>query len=389
MVGASLACALRQTSARVAVIEAVSPRQKEQPSYDERGLALSLASQRIFTALGIWPLIAENANPIRHIHVSDQGHFGFVRFHASDMGLDALGHLVIAQELGQALMSGLDEADNIDLFCPARVKEVRQDQEAVSVILDGEEKKLTGRLLVVADGTHSSIRELLGIGVRIRDYEQTAIVANVNPERHHQDTAYERFTAKGPLALLPMKNQRCKLVYTVATEDAEQIMGKSDEAMLALVQKDFGRRLGSLSKIGERKPYPLLLLEVEQQVKHRLVLLGSSAHSIHPNGAQGFNLCLRDVAALAEIIGGAIQIGDDPGDYVLLEEYLAKRLPDQQQVIRYSNGLVDLFYNQDPAKVLGRNLGMLLLDMAPILKRGLMNRYMGIHGRQPAMVRLA
>ena len=372
MVGASLACALADEDVSVAVIEAVSPQADNQPSYDDRGLSLSLSSRRILDALAVWPEIAANANPIKQIHVSDRGHFGFVRMQAEMMKLEALGYVVVARELGRALLGKLDKANNIDMICPAKVTgvETMQDEVGVSIVNDRREQQLNCKLLVVADGTHSQIRAQLAFNTRFKDYDQTAIVANVTPEYAHQDTAYERFTATGPFALLPLTEGRCAAVYTVDSDDAEHVLGLSDQEFLERIQQRFGRRLGRFTKAGVRRSYPLMLVQPEQQVRDRVVLLGNAAHAIHPNAAQGFNLGLRDVAGLLEQLLPAIRDSIDPGAAYILDAYVAERVDDQKRVIRFSDGLTKIFYNENRAKIIARDVGMLVTDLVPGLKKG-------------------
>ncbi|MFQ5659055.1 MAG: 2-octaprenyl-6-methoxyphenyl hydroxylase [Gammaproteobacteria bacterium] len=389
MVGASLACALADEETDIALIDAAPLKPGKQPSYDDRALALSLSSQRVFTALKLWPQIAVNANPIQRIHVSDRGHFGFVRLQADMLGLDNLGHVVIARDLGKALISRIKAAVNIDFICPAMLSAVTIEQDRVRMdLINGDAtEQFSGKLLVVADGTHSTVREQLGIRTRIRDYGQTAIIANATTEKPHRDTAYERFTEGGPFALLPLKEQRCKMVFTLPAGESEEYMKMDREAFLAKAQQRFGKRLGRFKTVGSRLTHPLLLLEAQQQTGDRIVLLGNAAHTIHPNGAQGFNLCLRDVAALAEQLISVIRSGKDPGGRQALDDYLSCRHRDQQRVMRFSERLADLFYNRHRLKIFARNTGMLITDLVPALKRECIRQGAGITGLQPAIVR--
>ena len=389
MVGASLACALREENVRIAVIEPVSPRTSDQPSYDDRGLALSLASQRILAGLGLWRNVSGGANPIRHIHVSDRHRFGFVRLDAEMLQIQALGYVVIARELGHVLLDHLAKAKTIDVLCPATVKgvELESDHAKVNIDVGSDKKVLTSRLIIIADGTHSDVREMVGIDAQIKDYHQTAIVTNVTPGNDHNDTAYERFTDSGPMALLPLTGKRCVVVFTVNTQDADHYINMDDEAFISALQVRFGRRLGKFQRIGSRKSYPVIRLEAGDQVADRAVVLGNSAHTIHPNGAQGFNLGLRDVAGLAEVLVPALREGMDVGRQHLLERYMNLRRRDQRRVIQFSDGLASLFYNDLPHKVISRNLGMLLIDVIPTLKRSFLRRMTGLHGKQPALVR--
>lgn len=387
MVGAGLACALSGSGYRIALIEAVSPDADAQPSYDDRGLSLALATQRILAALDIWPALAAEATPIKHIHVSDRGRFGFVRLHAANLELPAMGYVVVARQLGRALLNRVNAAENIDFLCPARVGDVEISAEAAALQLDadGSASSLNCRLLVVADGARSGLRERLGFVVSEKDYGQTAVAANITPERSHDNWAFERFTNSGPLALLPLSGNRCASVFTLPGEEAQAYMDMSDAAYLEQLQSRFGRRLGRLTQVGSRKSYPIIKLEPETPLGPRSLLLGNAAHTIHPNGAQGFNLGLRDAAGLAEILLRSPTA--DAGDPLLLQEYLALRREDQQRVIRFTDRLAAYFYNDDPFRIILRDTGMLLTDLVPGFKRAFIRRAMGLEGRQPVMVR--
>jgi 2-octaprenyl-6-methoxyphenol hydroxylase len=387
LVGASLACALRNENVHIAVIEPVTPKMAEQPSYDDRGLALSHSTIQILDGLDIWQSVKKSANPIRRVHVSNQKHFGFVRLHADKVA--ALGYVVIARDLGQVLLKKIEETKNIDLVCPASVKDINVFSDHVNVTISKKNNTDTikSKLVIVADGAQSKLRDLLGIETEKKDYQQTAIVSNITPNQPHQDTAYERFMESGPLALLPLTKQRCVVVFTVNSNNAEQYMKMGDDKFLQALQSRFGRRLGEFRRIGARKSYPIKQVNINEPVMDRVVVLGNAAHTLHPNGAQGFNLGLRDVAGLAEILVPAIRTENDPGDRILLENYLALRAQDQKRVMRFTDGLASLFYSELPHKVIARNLGMLSTNMIPPLKKYFMRRAMGLYGKQPALVR--
>jgi len=387
-VGAAFACTLKNSRLKIAVIEAVSPKADIQPSYDDRGLSISLSSKNILDNLGIWQNISPNSNPIKHIHVSDQHHFGFVRMDAESMAVPALGHIVLARELGKALIQTIEAADNISLLCPATVTavEISALSASVTVNIDGVDKVINSKLLVAADGAESRTRDMLGIKARIEDYQQVAIVSNVMPERPHEDTAYERFTETGPLALLPHSQQRCVLVFTVAANETEKYMQMDEQNFLDALLERFGRRLGKFSNLGQRKSYPLKMIQAEEQVKHRAVILGNAAHAVHPNGAQGFNLGLRDAAALAEVLTQAQENDQDIGELSLLESYLESRVEDQQRVLNFTDRLAKIFYNKQALKILARNLVMLATDLNPSLKHRFTRSAMGFWGHQPSLI---
>ncbi|MEE9161015.1 MAG: 2-octaprenyl-6-methoxyphenyl hydroxylase [Gammaproteobacteria bacterium] len=395
-VGAALACALSNrkgnnkgnSSLRIAVIEEVSSKSDIQPSYDDRGLSISLLSKNILDNLGLWENISPHSNPVRNIHVSDQHHFGFVRMDAKSMNVPALGYIVLARELGNAFMKNIEAADNISLFCPASVTdvEISDSLASVTVNIKGVSKIITSKLLVAADGADSRTRAMLGIKATVKDYEQVAIVSNVIPERPHADTAYERFTESGPLALLPYTEQRCILVFTVAARDAEHYLQMDEQCFLNRLLERFGRRLGKFSKLGQRKSYPLKMLQAEEQVKHRAVVLGNAAHAVHPNAAQGFNLGLRDAAVLAEALIAAQEKNLDIGEVSILKSYLESRAEDQQRVLSFTDRLARNFYNRQPLKIIARNLVMLATDLIPPLKHRFTRSAMGFWGHQPSLV---
>ena len=389
MVGASLACALASQPLRIGIVEAVPFQDDRQPSFDDRGLALAVSSQRVLAGLALWNRIGEEANPIRHVHVSDRGHFGFVRMDAETVGMDALGYVVLARVLGKVLTENLIACENIELFCPARLHAIhhREERVEVSVQLNGDRVRLYTRLVVGADGTNSQVRQALGTQIRERDYGQTAIVANVVLERSDRDTAYERFTKTGPLALLPLLDGRSALVWTVATGEAERILVLDEQSCLKNLEESFGGRLGRFLRIGQRKSYPLCMIEAKQQAGSRIVVLGNAAHTVHPNAAQGFNLGLRDVAALAEVISDAVRAGEDHGSEQCLNQYVASRKSDQHRIIAFTDGLASFFYNDHLSRILVRDMGMLAVDLVPPLKRQFMRHAMGLFGPQPRLVR--
>ena len=387
LTGASLA--LAAGAGRIALIEAVPPTADSQPSYDDRGLALALSSQRILQALGVWEAVSPVATPIEHIHVSDQHHFGVVRLHAEELRMPALGYVVLARTLGNALMQKVNATPAIEFICPSRVTGVvtGPGHTEVTLFRDGEERTITGRLLVAADGASSHLRAMLGISTIFKDYHQTAIVTNVTPDRAHDNTAWERFTMEGPVALLPLAENRCSVVFTVCSADAERYLAMDENNFLSCLKSRFSTRLGSFQRLGARKSWPLQYLLATEQVRERVVLLGNTAHTLHPNGAQGFNLCLRDVAGLAEVLTPVLRAGGDSGELPLLQSYQSSRMADQKRVTCFSDGLATLFYSDLPHKVLFRNFGMLLLNLCPPWKRTLARMGTGLYGKQPALVR--
>lgn len=390
MVGASLALALRDSGLRMGVIEAVPFGATAQPSYDDRSVALAYGSRRIYSGMGLWQRIEQGgATPIRRIHVSDRGHFGSARLDSESMGVEAMGYVVENRVLGTALMQVLGTSQNIHLISPAQVNDVEFSAHAarVSLLQSGASRTLSACLLVAADGGRSVVRTRLNIATTQEEYAQRAVITNISLERPHGGIAYERFTRHGPLALLPMSDQRCSVVWSLPPAQAQQALALSDGQFLRHLQDSFGDRLGAFVKTGARHSYPLTRTRVAEHVRERLVLVGNAAHTLHPVAGQGFNLGLRDVAALAQVLVDAQGEGRDIGDLVILRRYADWRRRDNAAVSAFTDGLVRIFSNALPPLVLARNLGLLLLDLMPPVRRGLMRRTMGLAGRLPRLAR--
>jgi 2-octaprenyl-6-methoxyphenol hydroxylase len=393
MIGASLALSLAHQPLRIAIVEIVPYHAETQPSYDDRAIALSFGSRRIFEGLGLWPALAEHATPIERIHVSDQGRFGFAHLDYREERVDALGYVITARNIGATLVGakyGLGQLENLTLISPARVTDLKLGSRHATVIIERDgasNKALTTTLVVVADGGDSAVRRQLAIRTTQRDYRQTAITANITPTQPHRNVAFERFTRHGPLALLPMVENRCALVWTRAPQNAERLLALDDEAFLAALQPCFGQRLGCFLKVGQRTAYPLRLIRVREQVRTRLALIGNAAHILHPIAGQGFNLGLRDVATLAQAIVDAQRHGEDIGSLPVLEPYAHWRNRDHRQIIGFTNTLVQSFSNRFPPLALARNLGLLATDLCPPLKHTLARHAMGIAGRLPRLAR--
>lgn len=389
MVGASLAIALAHTGLRLALVEAYTPGSDTQPSYDDRAIALAYGTRRIFEATGVWPALGEVAETIRDIHVSDRGHFGFTRLSAADEGVPALGHVVTARELGHVLLDRMRQDVSLEVIAPARVIsfEDRGEQVRVEIERDGVMSTLHCRMLVAADGGNSEIREQLGVPVQRWQYGQSAVVTNITPAQPHNNVAYERFTDTGPVALLPMTEQRCAVVWTVRDEQVDGVLALNDDAFLSAFQERFGYRLGRFLRAGKRSAYPLSLLRARESVRGRVAIIGNAAHTLHPIAGQGFNLGIRDVAALAEVVDDAFRAGRDIGAAESLAVYENWRLAEQRNVALATDGLARLFSNPLATVRLGRNLGLLAVEFLPGAKHPLALAAMGMLGRQPRLAR--
>lgn len=380
LVGASLVLALqegaRQRGWRIVLIEPFAPGNSYQPSYDARSSALSYGTRQIYERLGLWPALSARAEPIRQIHVSDRGRFGATRLSAESEGVPALGYVVENAWLGQCLWQALD-AEVVEWRCPAEVTALQALGDGYRLTLN-DGSQLDCDLAVLADGGRSGLREQLGITVKTTPYGQNALIANISTAEAHQGQAFERFTDEGPMALLPLSENRSALVWTRQGSDAQRLAALPDREFLAELQQVFGYRLGALTQVGARHLYPLSLVEASEQVRPHLVVLGNAAHSLHPIAGQGYNLSLRDTLALAEAL---LDSPATPGDFSVLQDYLQRQRLDQQLTVGFSDQVTRLFSTAQPLLVAGRNLGLLGLDLLPPAKHWFARQAMGLGTR--------
>lgn len=395
LVGGSLAIALAEAGFSVALVEAVPPSAPDHPALDDRTIALSRSSCRILDGLGIWAGLRDSVWPVRQIHVSETGRFGTALIDAAEQGVGELGHVVQSRALGAALWARIGEYSNIDVRCPARVESLVDDADGAcrGVRLDEGSggARLEGRLLAVADGARSATRAMLGVDASVRDYAQTAIVCNLQvDERYCGYRAFERFHPDGPLALLPGAEGRYTLVLARSAGQAGALLDLSDTEFLRVVQALFGHRVGRLRQVGRRHAYPLSLVRAERVTAERAVLVGNAAHGLHPVAGQGFNLGLRDVACLAELLADAQRSSPDdfdPGRPALLAGYADWRATDQRNVVAFTDGLIRLFAVDGAIAGRARGLGLGLFDLSPALKRAFARHTMGVAGRQSRLAR--
>ena len=387
LVGASLAIALDGSGLRVGLVEAVPARVDPQSSYDERNLALARATVNALQALGVWSLVGARATPIRRIHISRQGEFGAARLNAAAHGVDAFGAVLPARELGNGLLARLDACNSLVRYAPARLDALATGDDAVVASLATGEgvRKLRTRLLVGADGTASFVRDCLGIETQQVDYAQVAFVTTITPQRALDGCAWERFTASGPVALLPLADRRAGVVLSVPAADAERVAALDDAGFTELLHARFGWRLGRLSRPGRRVSYPLRRVQAMRLHAPRSVIVGNAAQTLHPIGAQGFNLGLRDALTLADLLVEGAQSGGDPGAAAMLVDYAERRRDDREGTIAMSDGLARLTANESPPLKLLRSLGLLALDRVPPLQAALVRRGMGFRGAVPRL----
>ncbi|TFH87593.1 2-octaprenyl-6-methoxyphenyl hydroxylase [Billgrantia azerbaijanica] len=384
LVGASLAGALAPLIARhdlrVAVIEAApmldAAQAPWQPSFDARASAIAAGSAERFRAMGVWETMVEQAAPIRRIHVSERGRLGATRLAADELGQAALGHVVPNAWMGRVLHRRLTELP-LAWHCPATVEAIVPRPSGHRLALsDGS--VLAAGLTVLADGGRSALKARLGIASRETPYDQVALIANVAVSRPHDGTAYERFTREGPIALLPLPGQQMALVWTHAAGRERSYLALSDGDFLAALQRAFGDRAGRFRQVGSRHAYPLSLITARETIRPGLAVLGNAAHALHPVAGQGFNLALRGVTDLVETLGEALAAGGAPGALSTLQAFEARRAADRRAVTRFSDGLVRLFGIDNALLSHARAAGLVGLNLAGPLRRGLARRAMGV-----------
>ncbi len=388
LVGASLAAALAPLPLKVAVVEAVPFGSRGQSSFDDRITALSQGSRRIFESIGVWSGMASEAAPIRHIHVSDKGRLGATRLSAEEAGVDALGYVTPNRLIGKALIEFIAGQDNIRLLAPAKLKSFDVGADGVQAEIEAEQPlNIKARLLIAADGAQSEIRSKLGVGAEKTDYAQTAIVCNVRVERPAPETAFERFAASGPVALLPMGGDKYGFVWVTDTTAVPAILGLDDAAFAEQAAAGFGGRFGAFLQVGKRVSYPLSMVRAQAQQAPRTLIIGNAAHALHPIAAQGFNLSVRDVAMLAEVIADAHRDGQDLGAPEVLARYVQARAGDQKGTALFTDLLNRLFANPLATVAFGRNAGLLAMELMPTARRTFLKHNMGLAGQLPKLAR--
>ena len=388
IVGATAACALADSGATVALVEARPPETESAgAARDARVFAITRASQRIFEALGVWErIVARGAYPFREMEVWDAGGTGAIRFDCADIGEPCLGHMIEPRVIHAALLERLRCTSTITLFCPARFGEVTLGDGRVSVSLETGDV-LTAGLVVAADGARSPVREHLGLPARMHDYRQRGVVARVATEFPHQATARQRFLPGGPLAFLPMEEGWCSIVWTLPSTEASDILALDQDTFHAALGKAFDFRLGRIVDSGPREAWPLTRMHADHYVAERIALIGDAAHAIHPLAGQGVNLGLLDAAALAEVVAAARSHRRDPGALTVLRRYERWRRGDNLLMMSAMDGFNLLFGNEaGPLRWL-RNFGLSMVNAAGPAKELVMRHAAGLAGDLPALAR--
>ncbi|XGV97195.1 MAG: FAD-dependent hydroxylase [Leptolyngbya sp. BL-A-14] len=384
LVGATLACALKDSGLQIALLEA-----KTQSEAVSRGQAyhVNLLSSRIFEGIGVWEQMSPEVNPIEQIHLSDANYPAIVRFFQQDLGTDVLGYVAEHRVLLNALQKRLKACANVTYLCPAALVNTiaMEDYVGLEVLQDGVAKQIRTRLLVAADGSRSTLRQQAGIRTHGWQYWQACVVAFIKPEKPHHNIAYERFQPDGPFAILPLPNNLCRIVWTLPKAEAEAVMALDESTFLAQLKQRYGDQMGSLELVGERYVFPIQLMQSDRYVLPRLALIGDAAHCCHPVGGQGVNLGIRDAAALAQIIQTAHQQGIDIGNLHVLKRYERWRRLENLIVLGFTDTLNRVFSNTILPLVLLRRLGLWALQTIAPVKQIALKLMTGLSGRAPML----
>lgn len=389
MVGLSLSLMLAKANIAVKLLEAVKyPNYDDQnvapyhSSFDARNTALSRRSVQIYQKLGLWDALQQHATPILQVHITEQGSFGKARLIAEQEKVESFGQVIENAWLGRVLLTQVRQQPLIELIDGVQVTALTQDAEQVHIEAKrGDEVlKLESKLLIAADGRDSFCRQAIGVGVDVHDYDQVAIVTTVQTSKPHEQVGFERFSALGPLALLPLPGEyRRSVVWPVKKGTESEWLGdENDQHFLSALQQTYGDRAGKFEKTGKRFSYPLSQVLAHKQAVGRVILMGNAAHTIHPVAGQGFNLCLRDVDVLVRYLVNQLTASDDIGTPDNLLAYEQARLSDQQRVIKFCDTVVRGFSNQNPLLKLIRNTGLIAFDVIPGVKPLVANYAMGL-----------
>lgn len=389
MVGLSLSLMLAKANIAVKLLEAVKyPNYDDQnvapyhSSFDARNTALSRRSVQIYQKLGLWDALQQHATPILQVHITEQGSFGKARLIAEQEKVESFGQVIENAWLGRVLLTQVRQQPLIELIDGVQVTSLTQDAEQVHIEAQrGEETlKLESKLLIAADGRDSFCRQAIGVGVDVHDYDQVAIVTTVQTSKPHEHVGFERFSALGPLALLPLPGEyRRSVVWPVKKGTENEWLGdENDQHFLSALQQTYGDRAGKFEKTGKRFSYPLSQVLAHKQAVGRVILMGNAAHTIHPVAGQGFNLCLRDADVLVRYLVNQLTTSDDLGNPDNLLAYEQARLSDQQRVIKFCDTVVRGFSNQNPLLKLIRNTGLIAFDVIPGVKPLVANYAMGL-----------
>jgi 2-octaprenyl-6-methoxyphenol hydroxylase len=400
--GLTLAIALRQALGETFTVGVADPSLGATHADDERASAIVASVRRLFDRLGVWSRVADEAQPILDMVVTDS-RLGdavrptFLTFAGEIEPGEPFAHMIDNRRLVEALADKARQT-GVELRTAAVTEFTLPSQRGpVNASTSGDASRIDARLsdgsalaaplLVAADGARSTIRGRAGIATHGWSYRQSAIVINVAHERDHGGRAEEHFLPAGPFAILPLKGRHASIVWTESTAEAEGIMALPDDAFHAELEQRFKLHLGDIKVIGRRRAHPLGFFVARSFIAERIALIGDAAHLIHPIAGQGLNMGLKDVAALAEVIVDAARLGLDPGSAEVLERYQRWRRFDTMAMGVATDGLNRLFSNRSDLLRLVRDVGLGLVDRVPALKRLFIREAAGLVGDVPKLLR--
>jgi 2-octaprenyl-6-methoxyphenol hydroxylase len=384
IIGNTLAVALQNSGLRVVSIESES---QSVSIVKNRAYVIAMLSGRIFEGLGIWKQVLPQITQFSQIQISDADYAGVVKMYPQDLGTETLGYAASHEVLLTALQAKLQTASNVTVMCPARVVAVEYTATGAEISIQTPKTdtptQIRARLVIAADGAKSSLRERAGIETTGWNYWQSCITATIEPERSHQNVAYERFWYAGPIGVLPLADGRCQVVWTVPHQQAEELRDLPEHEFLEQLEHCTGGLLGKLKLDSQRWLFPVKLMQSKQYTAPRLALIGDAAHCCHPVAGQGMNLGIRDAAALAEILVAAHQAGEDIGSDAVLERYAKWRKPENWVILAFTDLLDRMFSTRLLPIVIIRRFGLFLLDRIPVFKYLALRLMTGLAGKIP------
>ena len=389
--GPALALAAAQVGLRVIVLDATSHKPRKNAKFDGRAYALALASKRLMAAVGVWENVAQDAEPMLNIRVSD-GRAGvgaspfFMDFDHAELEEGPMGYMVEDRHLRYALQAAMQTSPLIEYRLATRVTGQSTGPEGVTLSL-ANNQKITTRLLVGADGRQSGTAARAGITYTGWQYSQTALVCAVEHDRPHGGVAHQFFMPAGPMAVLPLSARRSTVVWSEKTDSAAVIKTLDDAAFLDVLRPRFGDFLGDIALTGGRFSYPLGMMIAKNYIAPNVALIGDAAHGVHPIAGQGLNAGLRDVAALIQVLSEAKQRGEDFASQPVLARYQLWRRFDATALAVATDGFNRLFSNDNPILRLGRDLGMGMINAMPKVRRGILREAAGLTGDLPDLMR--
>lgn len=385
MVGAAFACAVGRQGLKVALVEGRNADEDlNREGFDIRVSALTCASERVLKALKVWDCMSgQRITPFREMRVWDATGSGAIHFDSADIGAPTLGYIVENRMIQQAMERALSKLESVTWFRPATLEDCRIEGDTVTARV-GSVRLRTG-LVVGADGTKSKLRELLNIGSSTDDYGQHALVATVRTERHHRNTAWQRFLPEGPLAFLPLPEDLSSIVWTTTPDRGRHLMQAPEGRFLEELETAFATTLGRVTWVGERATFPLRRVQADHYVQHRVALIGDAAHTIHPLAGQGVNLGFLDAAALAEVIRSAHSRGRDFGHRTVLRRYERWRKGHNVVTQMTLDGFKWLFGSSSLVVGTARNMGLNVTDRLGPVKNHMMRHATGLSGDLPPM----